>query len=121
MASVLQEIVVEEGSAFERISNQWRPQDLIIEHQAKDLLKDMARRYNLLVAAQVEFQKLDRADLYLRLTRKAKLVLRRALFVNRLNHLAFLVAVAEFYTAYGQILRFLRIDQARGKLPPEPV
>lgn len=81
----------------------------------------MARRYNFLVAAQVEFQKLDRADVYLSLVRKSKLVLRRAFYVYRMNHLAFLVAVSEFYSAYGQILRFLKIDMARGKLPPEPV
>lgn len=121
MTATLQTLVDEEGNAFERLSHQWRPTDLIIEHQAKDMLKDMTHRYAQLTDAQVEFQKLDRADVYLKLVRKTKLVLRRATFVYRLNHLAFLAAVAEFYLAYGQILRFLKIDQARGLLSPEPV
>lgn len=75
----------------------------------------------MLEGAQSEFKKLDRADVYLKLVRKTKLVLRRALYIYRLNHLVFLEAVSEFYQAYGRILRLLKIDQARGLLSPEPV
>lgn len=120
-APILHSLVLEEGGAFERISNQWRPTDLLFELQAKELMKDMARRYVSLQQAESEFQTLDRADFYLKLVRKMKLVLRRAYFVRRINQLAFLEAVAEFYTSYGKILRFLKIDEARGHLAPEPV
>jgi hypothetical protein len=50
--------------------------------------------------------------------RKMGLILKRAHFVRRANHLAFGQAVSEFYSAYGEILRYLKIDEARGKLEP---
>lgn len=120
-APILQALLAKEGPDFERLSNQWRPKDLLFELQAKTLMKDMARRYGILLEALSEFQTLDRADFYLKLVRKMKLVVRRAYFVRRINQLAFLEAVAEFYTAYGKVLRFLKIDQGRGLLAPQPV
>lgn len=122
MTPLLESLVAREGVDFERISNQWRPINLLFELQAKSLMKDMSKRYANLVQANSELQTLDRADMYLKLVRKMKLVVRRAYFVRRLNQLAFLEAVTEFYTAYGKVLRFLKIDQQRGLLAiPEPV
>lgn len=118
---LLYALVQREGTAFERITNRWRPKDLLFELQAKEMMKDMARRYASLLQAEGELQMLDRADFYLKLVRKMKLVLRRAYFVRRLNQLAFLEAVAEFYAAFGLVLRFLKIDLGRGLLAPEPV
>jgi len=118
---LLYDLVRREGVSFERITNQWRPTDLLFELQSKALMKDMARRYSLLIQAEEELQALDRADFYLRLVRKMKLLVRRAYFVRRLNQLAFLEAVSEFYTAFGSVLRFLKIDLGRGLLAPEPV
>lgn len=117
---LLYTLVQREGTSFERITNQWRPTDLLFELQSKALMKDMARRYASLLQAEGELQMLDRADFYLKLVRKMKLVLRRAYFVRRLNQLAFVEALAEFYSAYGRVLRFLKIDLGRGLLAPEP-
>jgi CRISPR/Cas system endoribonuclease Cas6 (RAMP superfamily) len=87
--------------------------------QTQVLLKDMVRRYEALQASEVELKKLDRAELLLKRLRSLRLIVKRANFVRRANHLAFAQAVSEFYSSYGEVLRYLRIDQARGKLKPE--
>lgn len=112
----------DEAGSFQRLDNTWRPKDLFFELQTQELLRDMVHRYEALKASEGEFQGLDRADLYLKLTRRMSFIIRRAKFVRRANQLAFGQAVAEFYTAYGQVLRYLRIDQARGRLQqPQPI
>jgi hypothetical protein len=111
-------LIDQEIGSFQKIDNKWRPQNLFFELQTKELMNDMVRRYNRLKEAENELQTLDRAERLLRLMRKMGLILKRAHFVRRANHLAFGQAVSEFYTAYGEILRFLKIDEARGKLEP---
>lgn len=109
----------EETGLFQRVDNTWRPQNLFMDIQTQALLKDMERRYEALKAAEDELKTLDRAELLLKRLRSLRLIVKRANFVRRANHLAFAQAVSEFYSAYGDVLRYLRIDQARGKLQPE--
>jgi len=54
----------------------------------------------------------------LKSVRQLEFILRRAKYVRLANQLAFGQAVASFYTVYGNILRYLKIDQARGHLQP---
>jgi hypothetical protein len=118
VGTVLQTLVDEEAGAFQRIDSKWRPQNLFYELQTKTLLHDMDRRYTRLKEGESELQMLDRGDRLLKLVRRMGLVIKRAHFVRRSNHLAFGQAVSEFYTAYGEVLRYLKIDEARGKLEP---
>lgn len=113
------DLLSEETGTFQRIDNVWRPQDLFMDIQTQVLLKDMVRRYEALQASEVELKTLDRSELLLKRLRSLRLIVKRANFVRRANHLAFAQAVSEFYSAYGEVLRYLRIDQARGKLKPE--
>ena len=115
---ILRDLVDQEAGSFQRINNKWRPQNLFFELQTKELMNDMVQRYSRPKEGENELQTLDRADRLLKLVRKMGLILKRAHFVRRANHLAFGQAVSEFYTAYGEILRYLKIDEARGKLEP---
>jgi len=118
VGTLLQDLIDEEAGAFQKINSKWRPQNLFYELQTKELIRDMVRRYRRLKEGERELQKLDRADLLLQHVRRMGLIIKRAYFVRRANHLAFCQAVSEFYTAYGEILRYLKIDEARGKLEP---
>lgn len=111
-------ILVDETGTFQRIDNTWRPKNLFFEIQTQELLKDMVRRYSALKESEVELKTLDRAELYLKSVRNLRLIVKRAHFLRRANHLAFAQAVTEFYSIFGVVLRYLRIDQARGKLTP---
>lgn len=112
-------ILNEEIGTFQRIDHVWRPKNLFFEIQTQELLKDMVRRYTNLKASEEELKLLDRAEMYLKNLRLLRLTVKRAHFLRRANHLAFAQAVTEFYTAFGVVLRFLRIDQARGHLLAE--
>lgn len=114
----LVDLLNQETNSFQRIDNHWRPQNLFFELQTQELLKDMTRRFEALKASEDELKQLERADLLLKLMRRMGFIIRRANFVRRANHLAFGQAVAEFYTAYGEVIRYLKIDQARGQLQP---
>jgi hypothetical protein len=117
-ASSLIELLDEEAGSFQRLDNTWRPKDLFFELQTQALMRDMRHRYEALKTLEGDLKRLPRADLYLKLTRQLSFIIRRAKFVRQFNQLVFGQAVAEFYTAYGQVLRYLRIDQARGLLQP---
>ncbi len=108
----------EEAGSFQRVDNIWRPKNLFYDIQTQELLKDMVRRYQRLLDAEDEIKTLVRAELLLKNMRKLDWIVKRAHFVRRSNHLAFGMAVAEFYSVFGEILRYLRIDEARGKLEP---
>ena len=86
--------------------------------QTQQLVKDMNRRYALVEASTEEFKTLERSSFYLKSVRQLGFILRRAKYVRLANQLAFGQAVANFYTVYGNILRYLKIDQARGHLQP---
>jgi len=100
------------------VDNIWRPKNLFFDIQTQELLKDMVRRHQQLVDAEDELKTLDRADMFIKNLRKLDWIVKRAHFVRRSNHLAFGMAVAEFYSIFGEILRYLQIDEARGKLQP---
>lgn len=120
---ILRWIVDQESGTFQRIENRWRPTDLYMETQIRALLKDMSRRYERLVAARDELSMLDRKDMYLKLIRRMGFFLKNASFSRRSNHLAFAQATTGFYTDFGAVIRFLKFDQARGRLnePEETV
>lgn len=80
----------------------------------------MTRRSADLAQAVDELKGLARAEACLKLLRQIRFVVRRAAFVRRANHLAFASAVAEFYEAYGEVLRLLRIEQLHGNIDPNP-
>lgn len=108
----------EEQGSFAQIDSKWRPQNLFFELQMKELMADMLTRFKRLKEAEGEIQSLDRAPQLLKLVRKMGLIIKRAHFVRHSNNLAFVQAVSDFYTAYGEVLRYLKIDQARGQLQP---
>lgn len=112
----LSQIVDRETDSFQKLDNVWRPKNLFFNIQTLELLKDMNRRYDLMKANEQELKKLERSSIYQTNLRRLELILRRAKYTRLSNQLAFGQAVSDFYTNYGQILRFLRIDQARGKL-----
>jgi len=78
----------------------------------------MIRRYTRLKESLEELKQLDRAEMYLKQVRSLRLLVKKAYFLRRANHLAFAQAVTEFYSIFGVVLRFLRFDEARGNLKP---
>jgi hypothetical protein len=112
----LNQVLDKETDSFQKLDNVWRPKNLFFQIQTQELLKDMNRRYAAIKANEDEIKKLERGSIYQTHIRRLQFIIRRAKFVRLSNQLAFGQAVSEFYTHYGQILRFLRIDQARGKL-----
>jgi hypothetical protein len=112
----LTQVLDREVDAFQKLDNVWRPKNLFFQIQTQELLRDMNRRFATMKANEGELKKLERSSIYQTQLRRLELILRRAKFVRLSNQLAFGQAVSDFYTHYGQILRFLRIDQARGKL-----
>jgi hypothetical protein len=105
-----------EADSFRRLDNFWRPKNLFLQIQTQELMRDMNHRYAELKAGEGELMKLERASTYQKQLRRLEFIIRRAKFVRLSNQLAFGQAVSDFYTVYGKMLRFLKFDQARGKL-----
>jgi hypothetical protein len=118
---LLLNLLGKETEFFHRVDHQWRPKGIFYEIQTQVLMKDMIRRYTDMNKAQEELMTLERADVYTRLMTRLELVIRRAAFVRRSNHLAFAQDVADFYSFYGEVLRRLMIDKVRGKLQPAAI
>jgi hypothetical protein len=116
--SLLNWIIRQEAGQFQQVTNRWRPIDLLMVQQEKRFLVDMVTRHRRLVAAEDEIRSLNRADKYIQRIKRMRLWLRQAHYAWKANHLAFLEAVAGFYTDYGAILWLLKTDQARGALTP---
>jgi len=114
----LLDLLEQEAGAFKQVDNRWRPQNLLFELQMTELMNDMTRRFLRLKESEKELKTLDRAELFIKHLRRMGLILKRANFVRRTNDLAFVQAVSDFYAAYGEVLRYLKIDQARGQLQP---
>lgn len=110
--------VVEREDGFFQLDSKWRPHNLLFELQIKELMTDMQRRLEGLQSAREEIQKLPRGPQVLKVVRKLGFIHRRASFMRHSNHLAFVQAVSEFYTAFGQVFRYLKIEQAKGQLQP---
>lgn len=113
--ALLPKLLEIEGPEFQQATNRWRPTGLLFSQQPRVLLRDMSWRYERLSAASDEWAHLDRAHVYNKLTQRMRLWLRRAHFTWKSDHLAFLQAVAGFYSDYGAVLRLLKIEQARGR------
>lgn len=109
-------ILQSEGHTFHRVTSAWRPADLLQDLQTKALLADMARRLAALTEAQGELSVLPRADRCLKTIRQLQFIVRRAKFVRRSNHLAFIVAISDFYSDFGELLRYLRIESNKGRI-----
>lgn len=118
--ALLNEIIEQEGSDFQRLNNRWRPTDLLQSQQVRLLLRDLEAKFNLLSQAEGEFATLDRRDIYITIIRRMRLWLRQARFSWKSDHLQFIQAIASFYRDYGRILRLLRIDAQRGRLTEGP-
>lgn len=118
----LYDLITQEGGAFHHISHKWRPQDLLLDLQTKQSLADMERRLAEFESVKGELGTLPRAEMCLKMVRQLKLVVRRAKFVRRSNHLAFLEAVSEFYAATGELLKYLKTEEIKGHIqaPSQP-
>jgi hypothetical protein len=97
------------------------PRNLLQASQVRLLLKDMQARYRYLASAEDELSTLDRADRYIRATKRMRLLLKQALLFWKGDQLAFLRATAAFYVDYGAILRLLKQDRDRGKFDSHEV
>lgn len=115
--AVLEQLLDQAEGQFQSIDRRWRPTDLLVEPYRRQMLTRIERLYDEISAAEPEFKTLDRAEFYLRSLRNLRVWLRQAKFAWRFDDMTFLQAVAGFYTDYGAILRLLKIDQARGRLP----
>lgn len=116
---VLPWVLRQERDDIQVIQKRWQPKDLLFLAQAKETLRDLDRRYSFLNTAQDELLTLDRGSLYIKLLSRMRLLLRQAHFTWRGDQLSFLRAVSRFYTDYGAVLRLLKEDSLRGKLPSE--
>lgn len=115
----LPKILDQEGSQWVRIDRTWRPKELIPDPYRRNLLKDAQGRYNQLALAEPEFKTLQRASAYIKILRRMRFDIRKAQFSWRADDLKFLTAIANFFQDYGTVLRYLKEDQARGRLSNE--
>lgn len=113
---ILPEILKSEGTHFYRVDRRWQPQDLIPDPYRRNLLKGAQDRLNRLDEGYEEFEKLDRAPLYIKLVERMRLTVKRAQFVWRTDDLKFIQHISAFFSDYGTVLQNLKIDQARGRL-----
>ncbi len=113
---LLRHVLDAEAASLSRPDHLWHPATLVSDYQSLAQLKDMARRHALLEEAAKELQQLDRADRYIKQLKIMGLRLRHALIVRRTDQSEFLQAVGRFYESYGDVLRWLYLDNMRGKL-----
>lgn len=113
---LLNEIIEQEGSDFQRLTNRWRPTDLLLLPQVRIILNDIEGRFHQLSQAEPEFSQLDRRDIYITLVRRMRLWFRQASFTWKSDQLQFIQAIASFYRDYGKVLRLLKFDAQRGRL-----
>lgn len=112
---ILPAILDQEGSNFYRIDKRWKPKNLIPAIISRDILKDAQDKYNRLSEAEDELQTLERAPLYIGILKNMRLTIRKAQFSWRADDLEFIRAISEFFSDYGTMFRYLKIDQARGR------
>lgn len=113
---LLRKVLQGEGSDFYRSTNRWRPNDLIPDPYRRDVLKDVEERFRELDLAEDELQTLTRPAIYIGALKDMRHAIRRAMYAWRTDDVAFIEAIAEFFTAYGTVLQNLRRDQALGHL-----
>ena len=118
---LLPQIITDEGTNFYRITYRWKPKGLIPDPYRRNLLKDAQKRFELLTLAEEEIQTLNYPDRYFKIIRKMRLGLRKAHFAWRSDDLEYLRQIADFYSGYGIILRYLKFEQARGRFKEQPI
>ena len=115
---ILPSILQEEAGHFQKLDQRWRPNQLLPEPYRRSLLKDIKRRYVKLFSALDELSSLERGDRYVRLVHRMRLYSQKASFAWRFDDQSFIQAIAGFYADYGLLLRWISIDQKRGKFKP---
>jgi len=115
--AVLPSLLDKTDGQFQQIDRRWRPTNLLVEPYRRQMLTTIEGLHKEISAAESEFKTLDRAEFYLRSLRNLRVWVRQAKFAWRFDDMTFLQAISGFYTDYGAILRLLKIDQARGRLP----
>lgn len=115
------QLIEQEGDSFYRITYRWKPQGLVPDPYRRNLLKDAQARFERLTAAESEIATLTSPDRYFKIIRAMRLQLRKAHFAWRSDDLMLLNQLGEFYSGYGIILRYLKLEQQRGRFEkPEP-
>jgi hypothetical protein len=112
---VIPQLIDQEGDSFYRITYRWKPMGLIPDPYRRNLLKDAQSRFEKLTVAEPEIQTLNYADRYFKIIRKMRLQLRKAHFAWHSDDLELLTQLGDFYAGYGIILRYLKIEQQRGR------
>jgi hypothetical protein len=100
---------------FQRLEHRWRPTDLLYTPQVRALLRDIQDKYKRLEAARSELETLTRADILAKLLIRMRLYVRQAGYVWKMDQLAFIKAVASFYSDFGIVLYLLRREEATGR------
>ncbi len=104
----------QEGKEFQDVTDIWRPTQLLLMAQVRQLLHDMQGRYDEAIAATEEFTTLEHSDRYFKELSEMRMALREASFQWKANQLRFLQAASKFYQNFGAMLRFLRWEAQRG-------
>lgn len=118
---VLPQLISQEGDAFYRITHRWKPKGLIPDPYRRNLLKDAQAKFELLTEAEPEIGTLTYSDRYFKILRNMRLQLRKAHFAWRSDDLELLNQLGNFYSGYGIILRYLKLEQQRGRFETPPV
>lgn len=79
------------------------------------MLKDAQGKFERLTLAEPEITSLLYADRYFKIIRAMRLHLKKAHFAWRSDDLELLSQLGDFYSGYGIILRYLKLEQQRGR------
>ena len=112
--TVIPRILRQEGKEFQDVTDIWKPTQLLLLAQVRQLLHDMQARYDEAVSATEEFTSLERSDRYFKELAEMRMALREASFQWKANQLRFLQAASKFYQNFGGMLRYLRWEAQRG-------
>lgn len=117
--SIIPRLLKQEGKDFQDVTDIWRPTQLLLMAQVRQLLHDMHGKYDQASAATEEFTTLERSDRYFKELAEMRMALREASFQWKANQLRFLQAASKFYQNFGAMLRYLRWEAQRGTFIPE--
>ncbi len=110
----------QEGTSFQDVTDIWKPTQLLLMAQVRELLHDMQGRYDEAAGATTELESLPRSDRYFKELAEMRMALREAHFQWKANQVRFLNAASKFYANFGAMLRFLRWELQRGTFTPTP-
>ena len=118
--STILRMLQQEGTDFQDVSDIWKPTQLLLMAQVREMLHDMQGRYDEASSASEEFQTLPRSDRYFKQLTEMRMALREAHFQWKSNQMRFLTAASKFYSNFGAMLRYLRWELQRGTFSPMP-